>query len=189
MTEAWRCFVAIPISDELRAAIASAVDRWRSTDAPLGLRWTDPASWHVTLAFMGATDPRSVPRLHATLRTVAARHGAFELPVGGIGAFPSASTARVVWIGVADPEGTLGRLAADLHVALGLEVSQPFTAHLTLARVPRGTVDLRAWPDGTPGPVGRLVVDEVQLLRSRLGGRQERYEVLAAAPMRQAARV
>ncbi len=181
--------MALPNYEELRAAIASAVDGWRSTDAPVGLRWTDPASWHVTLAFMGATDPRSVPRLDATLRTVAARHGALELPVGGIGAFPSASTARVAWIGVADPEGTLGRLAADLQVALGLEVSEPFRAHLTLGRVSRGTVDLRGWQDGAPGPVGRLMVDELQLLRSRLEGRQERYEVLAAAPMRQAARV
>ena len=82
MTEAWRCFVAIPISDELRAAIASAVDRWRSTDAPLGLRWTDPASWHVTLAFMGATDPRSVPRLDATLRTVLRDDAASDVGAG-----------------------------------------------------------------------------------------------------------
>lgn len=45
----WRCFVAAPIDEGLRASLEQSVDSWQSRP--------DPASWHVTLAFLGAIDP------------------------------------------------------------------------------------------------------------------------------------
>ena len=64
---------------------------------------------------------------------------------GGLGAFPSPGSARVLWYGVADPDGRLAALAGDLTGALGLDGRGPFRPHVTLARARREPVDLRRW--------------------------------------------
>ena len=46
-----RLFVAIDIPDEARRVLSDAVAPLR--DRHDGLRWTRPATWHLTLAFLG----------------------------------------------------------------------------------------------------------------------------------------
>jgi 2'-5' RNA ligase len=178
MTERWRCFVAAPIPAELRASLAATVAPWR-TDAPL--RWSAPDSWHLTLAFLGAVDPATFGEVRAKVSQVAGRHEPMRLEAGGIGAFPSAPRARVVWYGVEDPDGRLAALAADLAGSLGLEAAPPFRAHVTLARVRRGFVDLRGWqPEArASAPTGVVEVRQLELMRSHLGQGAPRYETLA----------
>ena len=178
MTERWRCFIAAPIPPSLRASLAEAVEPWR-TDA--ALRWSAPGSWHVTLAFLGAVDPATVGDVRAQVSQVAGRHEPMRLEASGIGAFPSASRARVVWYGVEDPDGRLAALAGDLAHALGLDARSPFRAHVTLARVRRGSADLRGWLSEASASAltGTLEVRQLELMRSHLGQGAPRYETLA----------
>ncbi len=76
----WRCFVAVPIGTELRTSLAEHVARLRRLDgADAAWRWTEAEGWHVTLAFLGATEPAAVPGLGRSLATVAASHVPFAL--------------------------------------------------------------------------------------------------------------
>lgn len=175
----WRCFVAVPVGERLRDELAMGVTRWRRL-AP-DLRWSDPARWHVTLAFLGATDPDRLPSLADALDDVASRFTPFTLPTGGLGGFPSTKAARVVWYGIDDREGLLASLASVVRDAVGVTNDQPFRAHLTLARA-RG--DARARIGGLSGaPVGEMRVEELVLYRSLLGQGPARYEPLAIAGM------
>ena len=90
MTESWRCFVAVPIAETLRRALASAVEGWKTRPDLAGLRWTDPVAWHVTLAFLGAVDSDLIDELGETVRVVAAASRPTVVPTGGVGGFPSA---------------------------------------------------------------------------------------------------
>jgi 2'-5' RNA ligase len=177
--ERQRLFVAVPIGVELREALSAAVGGWRNDEALAGLRWADPQGWHVTLAFLGATDASAVPALVERMGPVALEHEAMSASTGGLGAFPTPARARIAWYGVADPEGRIGRLAADVGAAFGLDTSRPLRPHLTLARVRRQPVDLRSWLASTPAPEGELVADRIQLMRSHLGKGPARYETLA----------
>ena len=174
----WRCFVAAPIPPGLRASLADAVAPWE-TDA--ALRWSAPESWHLTLAFLGGVDPATVGEVRAGASEVAGRHEPMRLEGGGIGAFPSASRARVVWYRVEDPDGRLAALAGDLVGSLGLDAGSPFRAHVTLARVRRGSADLRGWLSeaSASAPTGMLEVRQLELMRSHLGQGAPRYETLA----------
>jgi 2'-5' RNA ligase len=177
----WRCFIAVPIGDQLRAALSSAVDTWRGSPGTEDLRWTDASGWHATLAFLGPTDPDRLPSLADALTDVAARLVPFTLATGGLGGFPSPRAARVVWYGIQDPEGRLAAVASSVRGAVGLAQDQPFRGHLTLARArgqSRARIDLTR-----PAPVGTLRVDELVLYRSLLGGGPARYEPLAIARM------
>ncbi len=185
MSERWRCFVAVPIGDSLRLALAGVVAGWKDE----GLRWTDPANWHLTVAFLGLTDPARVASIEAAMREVASRYGPMHLRTGGLGAFPSPGRARVLWYGVEDPAGELAALARDLHSELGLEVAGPYRPHLTLARARRGPVNLAPFLADASAPEGELVVDRLNLMRSHLGGGPARYEVVGSAQLGAAARV
>jgi 2'-5' RNA ligase len=177
----WRCFVAVPIGDQLRAALSAAVAGWRDAPGAEALRWTDPSGWHATLAFLGRTDPDRVPSLADALTEAGGRFAPFTLRTGGVGGFPSPRAARVVWYGIEDPDGRLADLASVVRAALGLDDDQPFRPHLTMARV-RGDGRARIDP-AMRAPTGTLRVDELVLYRSLLGGGPARYEPLAIAGM------
>ncbi len=176
MSETWRCFVGAWIGPTLRRDLTASVERWRERPDLAGLRWAAPDSWHVTLAFLGDTDPDDIRVLQARLARVAARHGPMRLPTGGLGAFPSPARARVAWYGVGDPGGRLSALAADVTRGSGLE-PDTFTGHVTLGRSGRQRLDLRSWT-AEEAPAGSLAVSSIELVRSRPGGRA-RYEPIA----------
>ena len=188
LTERWRLFVAVPIGDELRGDLAEAVERWRQRPDLAGLRWTDPATWHLTLAFMGPVEPSAVPGLVARLTDAAAVHAPMDLRTGGVGGFPSASRSRVAWYGVADPDGGLAALAADVRGAAGVDAEAAFRGHITLARARREPVDLSGWVRDASAPVGELAIGRVEPMRSHLGG-PVRYELLESIAIGAAARV
>lgn len=182
--QSWRCFVAVPIGPELREAVADCGGRLRERAGDADWRWSEPDAWHVTLAFMGATDPASVPGLRVALEGVAGAHAAFDVPAGDLGAFPSRGRARVLWYGVGDPEGRLARLARAVRAAVSLPPEDRFSGHLTLARArDRFGTDARGLLDNVPAPEARLAVDQLILFRSHLGRGPARYETLAAVPL------
>lgn len=186
----WRCFVAVPVPDELRAALRSRIEEWRAEpDAP-DLRWTDPAGWHLTLAFLGSVEVEALGAVQRAVGAAAAQGRPDRLNAGGLGAFPSPRRARVLWYGVADPNGALRRLADQVRERLLPLVARlgedgPFRGHVTLgrARAQRGT-DLSSWMDGHAAPASTLPLERVILYRSHIGGRgPARYEVLGWAPV------
>lgn len=111
MTERWRCFVAVPIGETLRSSLEDARAPWLERPDLQELRWTDPARWHLTLAFLGDVEPERVPRVIERAADVARRHAPLRLPTGGLGAFRSPSEGRVAWYGIGDPDGRLADLA------------------------------------------------------------------------------
>jgi RNA 2',3'-cyclic 3'-phosphodiesterase len=180
----WRCFVAVPIPDDLRAALAEHVARLRRLDgADAAWRWTDPEGWHVTLAFLGATEASAVPGLERSLVTVAASHSPFAIVTGGHGAFPSRGRARVLWYGIADADGQLRRLARETQTAVGLDSESRFRAHLTLARARERDGSDASHLLSISSPPGQIAVDRIVLYRSHLGRGPAHYEELASAPL------
>jgi len=181
MTTPWRCFVAVPIDAELRRELEHAREQLRAAHPTLddSWRWTVPAEWHVTLAFLGETDPTGIGRLTDAIEAVAAPRDAFILPTGELGVFPSPRAARVLWYGVHDPDGSLAAAIEELREALGLDPG-PVHPHVTLARARhRHGAIADALLEGPPMPRGRLSVDRVRLYRSHTGAGPARYEVVA----------
>ena len=182
MTDRWRCFVAVPLGDALRADLAAVIVGWRQDPRTDGLRWADPAGMHLTFAFLGAVQPDEVTRIRQAMDPVAVAHAPMTVSTGRLGAFARPGSARVLWYGVADADGALTDLADALAGALGLRADGPYRPHITLARARRRSVDLRGWIEeaSMAAPVGRLEVSVIQLMRSQLGRGPARYETLAS---------
>lgn len=177
--------MAVPLPARLRHALQAAVTEWRMRPGTPDLRWTDPSAWHVTLAFLGATDPGSVPALVAALEDVTRTGAPFRVPTGGVGAFPRPGAAQTVWYRIDDPDQTLAELARRVQAAtLAGGGGNRFRPHLTVARsrVRRGE-PLDRWLATLEAPTGMLPVRGVTLYRSHLGLGPARYEVLASRPL------
>jgi len=179
-----RLFAAVSIPRDRLDHVARVIEPVK--DRFSGARWTDPANQHVTLKFMGWADAGLRAPIESACSDVAGLHAPEELGLGDLGAFPSTRRLRVLWVGLDDPAGLLGRLAAGLDGALaplGFEVEQrAFTPHLTLARLktpqrpsggfPQVQFDRMAW-----------TCDEVTLYRSHLSPKGARYEALRSFPL------
>jgi 2'-5' RNA ligase len=184
MIERWRCFVAVPLPQELRADLTNFVDAWRGDSQGPDLRWTDPAGWHVTLAFLGWIEAGLSQEILERLVRPARDRQRVEMAAGGLGAFPSARRARVLWYGLTDAGGAAASLAEGIGRALAPTVPRvddgsPFRPHLTLARAraERG-VDLASWMAGRAVPSGVVPLERVILYRSHLGRGPAHYEAL-----------
>jgi 2'-5' RNA ligase len=141
-----RLFIALELPSEVKQALNAAQQRLeRSGQHPV--KWVSPASMHLTLHFLGETEPAQVPALLAALEEACAigqaagRPAAPLLRLAALGAFPNLRRPSTIWAGV---EGALQPLQ-QLHQALGhaleplgfVTETRPFRAHLTLGRVRR----------------------------------------------------
>lgn len=130
-----RLFIAVEVPEDVKRAVAHAIEPWRAA-FPRG-RWAAEENWHVTLKFLGPTSPRLVSWVKEVVGAVAAGHAPVRARIMGLGAFPSARRARVLWAGIDDPANGLAALVADLETRLGEEFRaevRRFHPHLTVAR-------------------------------------------------------
>jgi 2'-5' RNA ligase len=134
-----RLFVGVRVSmealaelTELRRTLARRAD-----DAGLKVRWVAPATYHVTLAFLGWSRSEVVEPLRDRIGDALAGQRRFRFTGNGLGAFPRPDKARVVWAGVSDGgelaelAGRVGRAAGELGFAID---DRPFHPHVTLGR-------------------------------------------------------
>ena len=176
-----RLFVATEVPEDVRAAVADAVAPLRERFPKA--RWVPTQNQHVTLKFLGSTYPRLVEWATATVGELASRHAPFTTRVEGLGAFPNARRARVLWAGLDDKGSAFGRLAADLDEALSKEFEpekRPLTPHLTVARfdptVAVASAEISF--ESEPFEVGRIV-----LFRSHLRRPAPVYEPMVVEPL------
>ena len=163
-----RLFVAVEVPQEVRDALAEAVAPLRERFPKA--RWVPEGNQHLTLKFLGSTYPRLVEWVTSTVGEVASAQGAFETRLVGLGAFPNARRARVLWAGLDDAGSSLAAIAGALDEALAREFKiekRAFTPHLTVARFePRVAVDpIDVEFESEPFQIDRLVLFRSHLRR------------------------
>lgn len=186
-----RLFVAVNLSIASTRRVAEAADRLRraASDRHLKIAWVPPANLHVTLKFLGWTRPEAVAAIRDRLRDGVASRRGFEIEAAGVGAFPGAGSARVIWVGLRDASGALAALARDVEtwmVDLGFDrEARPYSPHITLGRVrDRGGADcaelLAPW---VPLTFGSSLIREVVLYESITKSHGSEYTALYRAPL------
>lgn len=154
------------------------------------MAWVAPENFHITLKFLGGIDEARVQGVIDALHRAVAGHPPFAIDVGGLGAFPSLTRARVLWAGLLAGGDPLARLAGAVDAALGglgfAREERAFSPHITLGRVrePRRALALaEALAASGARPFGRVTIDAAALMRSDLSPRGARYTALASVPL------
>ena len=136
-----RLFVGVKVSmaalgelAEVRDALARAAD-----GTGLAVKWVAPATYHVTLKFLGWARPEVLTAVRDRVGEALAGRRAVRFRPRGLGAFPKAERARVLFAGTGDGATGLTELAGLVDGAaaeLGFERERrPFHAHVTLGRL------------------------------------------------------
>ena len=180
-----RLFIAVTVPPDALAACQGVLDPVRTGPLGGGARWVRTENLHLTVRFLGDTEPELIPDLALAVMDAAAVVMPFGLELSGAGAFPDGRHPRTLWLGVAQGNEGLEALDAALVPALG-RMGWPADArrrrpHLTVART-----------DSTRGPVSHALGDALAaaaegwsthfevtamtLYRSHLGGGPPRYE-------------
>lgn len=170
-----RLFIAVEILDDLREKIALLQKGIPSE----GLKMVEKENLHITLAFLGEVEEGKKDKLVRALGNIGCEK--FGMKLSGMGAFPSGSYIRVVWVGV-ESEG-LKKLHAQINEALrALNFkTESYSPHLTLARVKeKPSAELRAFiARNKEIQLGECEVKEFCLKKSTLTPKGPIYENVA----------
>ena len=183
MTDTQRIFFAVDLDAAARRAAAEVARG--CLNAPDGdrVRWLREETFHVTLRFLGDTDPERIEGLADCVREQTAVLQPFRMELGGVRPFPSKRRAFAVVLDVG-PVERFEQLAAAVErgaVASGFDPEpRSFRPHLTLGRVARGKKILGVTAVVTPRGQG-YNVDEVVLFRSDLHPSGAQYTPLERA--------
>jgi len=178
-----RLFVALPLSEAVLAELAAVVARLRRKDDCL--RWMQPESWHITLQFLGNTDPEQYQCLLTRLAEV--RSPPVPVRLDELGFFHCTG----VFFAAVRPAPELEFLANRITAATApcgfIAESRPFHPHITLARAkgqnraqPLHALETRA--QRQPAFM-RFVASAFLLYKSHLSPTGSTYEVLRRFPL------
>ncbi|MBB4286486.1 RNA 2',3'-cyclic phosphodiesterase [Roseospira goensis] len=176
-----RLFLGIEPPDDLRQTLAAL-----AIGLP-GARWVEADNLHLTLRFLGETDPAQAEDLDAELATL--RGPPAPVHLQGIGTFGQGRKVTAVWVAAAkDPALlTLQQRVEGAAVRAGFPPEgRKFTPHVTLARLRNpdptrlagfiGAHNDRAFPPFT--------AEAVVLFESHLTRDGAQYTPLARYPLR-----
>ena len=180
-----RLFVAARIPDDRLELLDAALEPLRAK--LINARWVPVENQHLTLKFLDWSPVDLLEGVATTCAMVGAGRPGGQLALTDLGAFPSTTRIRVLWVGLDDPAGVLGGLAADLERAfepLGFpSEGRPYTPHLTVARFKLPVPMKSGFPSLTVS-IAPFELDEITLFRSHLSPKGARYEAIGAFPLR-----
>jgi 2'-5' RNA ligase len=172
-----RSFVAVALPGAVRSELWGARERLARELGWTKIRWLrKPENLHVTIKFLGDIAAARLDALGDALDAALSDLPPFGLSLRGLGAFPSARQAKIVFAGVQSDDAVrsvtaVARIVDAVAADFGVEPDQrPFTGHVTIGRS-KEPVDLRAplgsWSDRG---FGAVQVDEVHVYESQLAG-------------------
>ena len=184
-----RLFIAVEIDAAVRQNVVS-LQRTLGLAAP-SVKWVEPHNLHVTVLFLGEVEDRELHGLFKMLTKVCAKVAAFDLRLGGVGAFPTPRRPKTLWAGVTTGAEKLQGLYAAIEeplIDLGSyrQEERAYTPHLTLGRV-TGDDDGEALalelPKQTAWTGGQMEVTELAIYTSESRKTGYEYTVVGRAPL------
>ena len=170
-----RIFVAVPLPDEVRIAVA---DRLGRVEVPG--RIAPAENWHITLRFLGRVGEVAYERFLAALDS-SDLGGPFQVGLGNLGAFPRPRNATVIWVDATRGQERLQDLAdlsEEAAQSAGLPPQErPFRSHLTLSRL-RPAQDVTRLVETAPAMGIEWRCESIVVYRSHLGRGGASYEPL-----------
>jgi 2'-5' RNA ligase len=182
-----RAFIAVELPEVARVALARIQHALAESRADV--KWVELDNLHLTMRFLGEVSEAQGEPIRQLVERLAAGSPTVTMSLREFGAFPSAGSPRVVWVGVEQGREALTHLADQLEHgcrALGFPAEErPFAAHITLGRVrsPRGRRELSeslarlTWEAPPPWDARALT-----LFESVLSSSGPRYTPIVQAP-------
>ena len=190
MADTTRTFVALDLPKNVRDKLARLQSLLEPETA--GVRWVEPDTFHLTLAFLGDVPNSDLPAVCRAVARAGTEVSPFDVRIERLGVFPDAKRARSIWVGFVGPGlEAVGRLqlrVAEEVARTNYPTDVKFHPHITLGRLKPGrgaTRDLtpllnhyRTWSPGS------IRVEEVVTYSSVLSSDGPEYVALGRARLK-----
>ena len=185
-----RIFIAINLPEGIKTKLLEYENKWPELLA----RWTTKENLHLTLAFLGNTSDQELAEVCALLEKVGAKHNPFSLVFTKItyGPFdyaqdkPDTKRPKMIWA-VGEKSAELLALQKDIQKTAGLEASQPFSPHLTLARLKMfelQRIELEELPEVNEDISISFEINSIEVMESQLKRSGSQYTILQSIPLK-----
>jgi 2'-5' RNA ligase len=163
-----RTFLALSIPADIIAYLKGVAGRLeRRTE---GVRWVRDEGIHITVKFLGEIEEPMAERMRSALTPIGAAFRPFRASLGGLDAFPSKRSARVIVVKLKEgiePSQAVFEEVEERLAALDVErEKRKLVPHLTLGRrrIPK------PFPNGDPMPIEEkeFIIEELVLYKSTL---------------------
>lgn len=138
-----RLFVAVEIeNNEVLRDVIRFRDAIVSCSKGKGIKGVEDENIHLTLRFIGEVPDSYVPQISECV-TRASEFTKFQIRIEGVGAFPSVSRPRVLWVGITEGFDKLRSIRSKLEECLRRYAEpdkEEFVPHITVGRV-KGSYD------------------------------------------------
>jgi len=141
-----RLFLAVETTPQVRNRLVTLQHSIGLLKDSNVFRWIGAENFHITLHFLGDAPEAAVPQISDAITRACSKTQQFQLTASGVGFFPDNRKPRVLWAGITDGSGWLGRLYKSLSEELfdcckvwkvPLRTNQGYHPHVTLAYVRR----------------------------------------------------
>jgi 2'-5' RNA ligase len=172
-----RLFLAIPLPEELKSRISSALEQYRSLLTPAQLasfRFIPPENWHITIYFFGDVEAEKVTLLQSLLEPLLHQTSVFRLdPDRLLMAPPEKKGKNMIWMRYHD-HPSLTRLSWQIYelTRSAFHFSPPrqvLVPHVTVVRFKNLSADYHLPPMVQPDHINELAVEGCELWDSILG--------------------
>jgi 2'-5' RNA ligase len=133
-----RIFIALKIEagENLLKMISSYCDRLKKDQ----IKWTDTTNIHITIAFLGDTEEKTINAIISMLEEKCKGFGKFELILKGSGIFRNINDPRIIWTGIEPSEKLIQLNNLIMNGLKELEIKmedRAYKPHLTIGRIKR----------------------------------------------------
>ena len=108
-----RTFIALEFDKELKNKLGSI--QYKLKKNSITGRWVYVDNFHLTLKFLGTTNPQNVDKIKATLGDIAKSFSSMSFFLDKLGFFPGKDKLRVVWVGIDGDVEILEKLRQDIE--------------------------------------------------------------------------
>lgn len=132
-----RLFIAFELPEHIKEHLICLMEDLKPICK--GARWVQRDDLHITIAFLGETEPYLVPIISDILQDISANCNSQTIRAASLGAFPNSNMASVLWAGI-EKNPQISAIANAIRNRLSEQTppitfdTKPFKPHITLAR-------------------------------------------------------
>jgi len=184
-----RTFVALPVSTAVKQLAAHWMQRL--SESAQNVKWVTVDHLHLTLKFLGEVPTVELAEICQRVTSAVSAWQPLEIECDHVGAFPSSSRPRTLWLGIGAGSQQVSQLQESVEQSLHQmgfrRERRQYHPHITLGRLRSSVAASPGLPDllaaGEFGsPVGCLV-EEVLVVASQMSREGPEYQRIATIPL------
>lgn len=133
-------FISLKVPDEILSECVAFQEKASliAKEKTVSIRWTDPKQIHLTLIFLGWTNPLLQDQISEIIYNASCESEPFEIKMARLGVYPGLQEPRIIWAGISEETDLMilqGKLACGVASLGSPPEKRPYRPHLTLGRV------------------------------------------------------